>query len=345
MEESPFYWKNYSDEELLKLRFCELGLNFENSGLKEKTDFLFEELKAKEITEFQPRFYLGDEWFSPEGSLCIAIPFYLAHPRLIQLEKKFMVEVEGESEEWIKKLIRHEAGHCLDHAYRFSKSRKWQKLFGSSDKKYDPEHYKPRPYSRNFVRNLDRFYAQAHPDEDFAETFAVWLNPHSNWQTIYGKWKGALEKLKYIEAITNKIKKTPPLKKDYSQIYSISRMKSSLGKYYQKKIKQNADDLPDFYDADLRKIFSQEDQKKVMSSLSASKWIKKNETAIIHTVSLWSGSHKYPVSQLLKKIKNRCEETKLFVTDDHEKTLSQFYCFITSIVTHYRFTGKFSRNV
>jgi len=345
MEENRFFWKNYTDEELLKLRLCDLNLSIEHSELKEKTMFLYDELKEKGLLHFQPKFYLGDEWFSPEGTLCISIPFYLAHPRLMQLEKKHMVEAEGESHDWLKKLLCHEAGHCFDHAYRFSKTRKWQKLFGSPQKKYDPEHYKPRPYSRNYVRNLDRFYAQAHPDEDFAETFAVWLNPNSNWKTVYAPWKGALEKLKYLDEVCEKVKNNFPKFSDYTQTYSISRMKSTLGKYYQKKIKQNADDLPDFYDPDLKRIFSTQDAEKKPSAQSASKWIKKNESIIISTVSFWSGSHKYPVSQLVKKIKKRCEETKLFVTEDHERTLSQFYCFITSIVTHYQFTGKFSRNV
>ena len=120
--------------------------------------------------------YLGDEWFSPAGSPAIAIPFYLAHPRLKTLEMHQMLQVEGGTPEWCQQLLRHESGHAIDHAYRFSSRDDWHAVFGSPETEYSPETYQPRPYSKGFVRNLPNWYAQAHPDEDFAETFAVWLS-------------------------------------------------------------------------------------------------------------------------------------------------------------------------
>ena len=132
------------------------------------------ELEARGLP-VRPDCYLGDEWFSPEGSPVIAIPFYLAHPRLKQLELHQMLEVEGGTYEWCMQILRHECGHAYDHAYQFSSTDAWVEVFGDRDVEYQPETYRPRPYSKSFVRHLPNWYAQAHPDEDFAETFAVWL--------------------------------------------------------------------------------------------------------------------------------------------------------------------------
>src|SRR5215468_447502 len=167
-------WSGLKDEELLALRFCDLGLRIEQSDLKARIDQLHEELAARGVA-LRPDCYLGDEWFSPEGVPAIAIPFYLAHPRLKALELHQMLEVEGGTADWFQMLLRHECGHAIDHAYRFSSRDDWRDVFGSPEAEYAPETYTPRPYSKSFVRHLPNWYAQAHPDEDFAETFAVWL--------------------------------------------------------------------------------------------------------------------------------------------------------------------------
>jgi len=168
----PLSWTSLKDKNLLKLRISDLKLKIKNSDLEEHIKTLYAELEVKGI-DFRPKIYLGDEWFSPEGMLAIAIPFYLAHPRLMALEKAMMLEVEGGTPEWCQKLLRHEAGHCFDHAYRFSKKRSWRETFGSPAQDYAPENYRPKPYSKSFVKHLGNWYSQAHPNEDFAETFAV----------------------------------------------------------------------------------------------------------------------------------------------------------------------------
>src|SRR5438309_601645 len=139
-------WVGLRDEELLQLRICDLHVRIEGSELAPRVGQLHEELAARGLP-LRPSCYLGDEWFSPEGVAAIAIPFSLAHPRLKQLELHQMLEVEGGTPEWCQKLLRHECGHALDHAYKFSSRRKWHQLFGSPEEEYAPEHYRPRPYS------------------------------------------------------------------------------------------------------------------------------------------------------------------------------------------------------
>jgi hypothetical protein len=161
------------DEELLGLRLSELPVRIEGTWLEPCIAQLHDELKARNIP-FAPACYLADEWLTPENEPVIGIPFYLAHSRLIKLQKKMMLEAEGDNHDWCMKLLRHEAGHALTYAYDLNRKRSWQRVFGHPSEAY-PETYRFRPYSKSFVRHLDYYYAQYHPDEDFVETFAVWL--------------------------------------------------------------------------------------------------------------------------------------------------------------------------
>ena len=130
----------------------------------------------------------------------VAIPFYLAHPRLMRLEKAQMLEVEGGTPEWCMQILRHEAGHAFDNAYELRKRRKRVQPVRQAVVEPIPSSISPRPYSKSFVLHLDSWYAQSHPDEDFAETFAVWLTPDSDWRARYADWP-ALRKLEYMDAL------------------------------------------------------------------------------------------------------------------------------------------------
>ena len=152
---------------------------------------------------FRPYFWLSNEWFTPDAHSGIAIPFYLAHPRLRQLERRQMYEVEGGTERWCMRILRHEVGHALDNAYRLHFRRRYRELFGSWAAPY-PKFYQPKPYSKSYVIHLDMWYAQAHPAEDFAETFAVWLRPGSGWRQRYAGWP-ALRKLEYVDELMAEI--------------------------------------------------------------------------------------------------------------------------------------------
>jgi hypothetical protein len=182
----PIDLATLAEEQLLDLRICDLPLTIENTWLEKCVAQLHRELNAKGIV-FQPHCYLADEWLTPEDEPVIGIPFFLAHPRLIELEKKMMLEAEGEGESWCMKLLRHEAGHAVSYAYGLHRKRSWKKVFGSSTAPYE-DTYRFRPYSKSFVRHLDFYYAQYHPDEDFVETFAVWLTPGLDWRQKYKGW-------------------------------------------------------------------------------------------------------------------------------------------------------------
>jgi len=211
-------WTRLSDEELLKVRLCDLRVAIERSSLKPHIRRLYAELERRGI-HFQPHVWLGEEWFSPDGVPGIAVPFYLAHPRLERLERRIMHTVEGGNARWLMRILRHEAGHALDNAYRLRRRKCWREMFGPASRPY-PRRYRARPGSRRYVHHLGEWYAQAHPTEDFAETFAVWLKPHSNWRKSYADWP-AFEKLELVEALMRSVRSTRAPVRSRSRVTAI----------------------------------------------------------------------------------------------------------------------------
>lgn len=334
-------WANLEDHDLLRMRICDLGLAIEGSELEERVAMLYRELDAKGIA-IRPKPYLGDEWFSPEGMVAIAIPFYLAHPRLIELERAQMLEVEGESPEYCMKLLRHEAGHCFDHAYRFSRRPRWRALFGSPEEDYHPETYRPRPYSRGFVQNLENWYAQSHPDEDFAETFAVYMSPGREWSKEFNGWTGALQKLRYVDRLVTEAKTRRIGGVGGYLPCAASRMRTTLGKFYARRRKEHADSHPDFYDADLRRIFN---GAKSDPSTAADQFMNRHRKRVIDTVSYWTGERKVTIDSLVRKLMQRTTKLSLRLGRTEAETHLEVAAYLATLVTHYLFTGKFQRRL
>ncbi|MGZ3690075.1 MAG: putative zinc-binding metallopeptidase [Pseudobdellovibrio sp.] len=329
-----------SDSEILKFRFKDISYSLNGSEVEIYVKQLYSELEAKGLN-FRPQIFFGDEWFSPEGMNAISVPFYLSHGRLKQLEKSLMLEVEGGTSEWFMKLLRHEAGHCFDHCYKFSKRKKWRQVFGSPNIEYQPETYRPQPYSKSYVKHLDRWYAQAHPDEDFAETFAVWLG--SDWKKDYTKWPVALAKLEYIEKLAKEsiaLKMTDEKGRLPSQV---SKLNTTLEKYYQKRKREQADDYPDFYDSDLNLIFNGEPSLK--RETSAGRFMTRHRKAIVATVAWATNEKKFTIDSLVKRLKERCDKLDLKLGKSETQTTMEVASFLTSLVKNYLFTGKFKREV
>jgi hypothetical protein len=339
---APIPWVALKDDELLEKRICDLGARIAGSELEGRIAQLYDELSSRGL-QFRPVCYLGDEWFSPAGSPAIAIPFYLAHPRLKTLEMHQMLQVEGGTPEWCAQLLRHESGHAIDHAYRFSSRDDWRTTFGSPEAEYAPETYQPRPYSKGFVRNLPNWYAQAHPDEDFAETFAVWLSlTPEQWREQYRGWK-ALDKLEYVHCLMEEARNTPPKVTRARRIYEAGRLRKTLSRYYTERRKLYAEDFPDFYDADLRVIFGSGEP----NGESAAKVMRRNRRTLVGSLVRWTGEHKYTVDMLVRKLIDRCEELKLTIPSPPDRAGVSFEigAYLSAMVTNHLHTGRFKRSV
>jgi hypothetical protein len=322
------------DDALLQMRICDLKLKIAGSELESRIDKFYAELSAHGIA-VKPLCYLGDEWFCPDGSATIAIPFYLAHPRLKRLEAKMMLEVEGDTEAWCLRLLRHEMGHVINHAYLLKKDKRWQKLFGPPSLEYS-ESYRARPYSKRFVRHLDGYYAQSHPEEDFAETFAIWLTPELDWRQQYRDWK-ALEKLEYVDKLMQELAGKPPLVFSKSKISDAARLRSRLGAHYRRRRRTYAQEFPDFFDGDLRKLFV--DSAAAPENDRAATFLRRSNKLILNAVSAWTGEPKFTISRLLRGLTERCAELDLRLKS--QSTAVEVAAYLATLASHYRLTGKF----
>lgn len=234
------HWGHLSSQQLLQHPVSKLGLKFETSPLHRFATQLYRELRHVGFRYFKPEIYFGDEWFSPDRVPKIAVPFFLAHPTLQKLEKTFMGEVEGGTARQFMQLLRHESGHAFDHAYRLSVRKDWQIMFGSPKSKYDPNRYAFNPRSRDFVRHLPKHYAQSHPDEDFAETFAVLITPQSDWRQRYAVGTGARAKLEFVFSLIQSFSARYPLVQTGPRMCLASRMQTSLIRYYKERTSSDA---------------------------------------------------------------------------------------------------------
>src|SRR5213082_528959 len=328
-------WANLSDEELLEKKISQRGLKLDGTDRQPLIQQLYDELSQKGLV-FRPPCHLGDEWFVPVGIPAIFVPFFLAHDRLRKLERKMMLEVEGDTAEWFMRLIRHEAAHAYAYAYQLYKKRKWQRTFGLTSVEETPQFYRPRPYSRSYVVHLDDWYAQSHPDEDFAETFAVWLTPGFDWRARYHGWK-ALQKLEYVDELMRSLAGQPPVHTLHYRVADYDCLNVKLKTYYARKRKLNEDAYPDFYDADLRQLFA------APAGIKASAYLRRRRRRLLNAVFQWTNEKKFPVNELLARLTHRCDELGLRVPNDDPQQDFRVTAFITTLVMNYLFTGKFKR--
>ena len=204
------WWAELSKEELLDVRICDLELSIEGTALESRVGHLHDSL-ARRGLRFRPHVWLSTDWFTPDGVIGFAVPFFLAHPRLARLEHSMMFETEGARHDECKRILRHETGHAIDNGYRLRRRKRWRELFGKASEPYR-DTYVPRPASRDYVQHLDMWYAQSHPLEDFAETFAVWMTSRSRWRSRYRGWP-VLQKLEYVDELMMEIGDvTPPVR-------------------------------------------------------------------------------------------------------------------------------------
>lgn len=332
-----FWWVELEDDELLDLRLCDLGLQIAGTALEPRVAQLYEELAARRL-RFRPRCWLSDEWFAPDRFPGIAIPFYLAHPRLAKLERHQMLDVEGGTKQTCMRLLRHEAGHAIDAAFRLNRRKQWRELFGRASIPY-PDHYRPKPFSRNYVIHLDWWYAQSHPTEDFAETFAVWLRPGSQWRSRYKAWP-ARRKLEYVDALMQDLAgKRPPVPGE-STVDPVASLRHTLRTHYQQRKERYGTDYPDFYDRDLRKLFSDDPADRVPGVPTAATFLRRAAPELRRRIAYWTGEYAYTIDLVLKDMITRCRELKLRAARPAEELKTELMVFLTMQTMSYLYSNN-----
>jgi hypothetical protein len=343
MATEPLFELNWETERyaLLNTRICDLKLDLEQTLLFRCIQKLYCELECKKLS-FRPPYYFtcaGDEWGCPDQVSIMGIPFHLADNRLVRIEREMGYTSYDRQD--LMALLRHEAGHAYNYAYELYDEPEWREYFGDFYATYPANfRFKFNPFSRSYVRSPGepKYYAQAHPDEDFAETFAVWLTPRSNWRNLYKKWP-SIKKLEYIDRRMRELRgRKPhvtagPLDSPYhSKTYT-------LIEYYGEDLDNFKDKALGIYDEDLKRIFSSNGHRK---TIPAKDLIRRNRRFLVDTIARWTGARHKVVTLVIGRFFHRSRELHLSLSPDEESYgLASLTALGTTVVMNYLHTGRY----
>ena len=319
-------WVSLPDEELLDWRFCELGLEIEGSELEPRLEQLDAELERRGL-RFRPYTWLSTDWFTPDPATGFAIPFYLAHPRLVRLERRQMLQVEGGSRDECLKILRHETAHAIDNAYRLRRRRRWREVFGRAGAPYHSS-YCPDPTSRDHVLNLDYWYSQSHPLEDWAETFAVWLRPGQRWRTRYEGWP-AMAKLQYVDELMGEIADRPPLARTRRREDPLPSVRTTLRTYYRRKRAVYTDEANPAFDGQLARVFPPADG--APGRPAAAAFLRRRRAQLVQRVAHATGQHRYLLDHVVREMVARCQSHRLRVANGPNEAMTDAAVLLTSL--------------
>jgi hypothetical protein len=322
---------------LLGRRISDIGLAIEGTRVERLAAELYRELDSRGV-KFRPPVYLSDQWGCPDGTPLIGVPFYLADERLERIEAEMAGSVEDDAE--ALRYLRHEAGHAINYAFRLYERSEWRAHFGSFTKPYR-ERYRADPFSRSHVRHILGWYAQKHPDEDFAETFAVWLTPNRDWRSEYAGWP-ALAKLEYVDDLMREIaNQTPKIAEPGEDDLPVQSMRYTLAAHYADDESMPIEDERQF-DADLRRIFLA--RRDAPSAESGSSFVQRHYREIVARIAYWTGEPPGVVRSLVDHVARRAASLDLHVGALEAATLIELTAFGTAVAMQYRETRRIGRH-
>jgi len=321
------------DAELLQLRFCDLPIRLERSRVSRAIARLRRELRARGI-RLAPHVWLAEEWFSPDGVPGFAVPFYLAHPRLARLERAMTGQVEGGNSNWLMRILRHEAGHAIDNAYRLRRQSRWREVFGPSSLPY-PNRYRARPGSRRYVHHLGDWYAQAHPTEDFAETFAVWLQSRRSWRRDYAEWP-AMHKLTLVDELMRKVAGTAPVVSRRLTVEPLAQNQRTLAQHYRQRALNRIHHRRGRIDELLQRVFMA--QRPRANTATARSILQQAKKDLIRQLMRDCAVDRYTAHQILRKVTERVRRARLYQRGSRRETLRNLRWMLASLTQNYFLT-------
>jgi len=327
-------WPSLGDEQLLDLRFRDLDVEVEGSPLEPLVQQVWGELEQRGL-RFKPHVWASTEWFSPDGVPGIAVPFYLVHPRLLKLERAMMIEAEGSAREECLMILRHELGHAVQHGWRLQRREGWRRTFGDPSRPY-PTIYRPNPASQRHVQHLRQYYAQAHPHEDFAETFAVWLTPRSQWRRRYAGWP-ALKKLEMVDELMRELRGAAPPVRTRRKVEPLSQLDRTLREHYADKQAHQASHRPVIPDRDLQRLFAAEPGR---PGVPAAAFLHRRRAELRRMVARFTGESQFTLDRALEDAIARCRMLELRAARDDRRLRVDFALLLTVRTVHFHYSRR-----
>ncbi len=318
----------------------DLGLTIAGTRLEPVVTEFQRELAQVGFTRLAPRYYLSTEWGVPFETVAIAIPFYLAHAELEEMHAERAGHVEGQDREEILRYLRHEMGHVVNYAYRLYDEPEWEQLFGSMSEPYEDD-YRPIPFSRKHVRHLPGWYAQKHPDEDWAETFAVLITPGMDWRTEYAARPVVLAKLEYCERTVASLLHRDPIVVDDELDEDVGEIRYSLAQFY-RDLQPEMPRLGLNLDQMLRSIFP--DRGVLLPPRRAADLIRSLEAELLGTVFRWTGHFPDRTRILVHHLATRATRLDLAYRESEETAVTvAVTTLVTSLAMNYVQSGTYFR--
>jgi len=337
VQAAPNDWER-ERRSLLDQRISELGLSIGGSLVEKYVERLYAELEAKGL-RFHPPVYLSDEWGCPDDTPLIGVPFYLADQRLARIEEELAVEVESEAD--VMRFLRHEAGHAFNYAYRLYDLEEWRRIFGPYSRPYR-DRFRANPFSREYVRHILGWYAQKHPDEDFAETFAVWLTPGRDWRSEYAGWP-AIAKLEYVDRVMRELgDQMPEVLTPSADDLPVESMQYTLEEHYRSLDEPLPFDDDRHFDGDLRTLFGSGDD--APDGEVAPEFIRRHRREIVSRIAYWTGESTITVRAFVDYLVQRSAALGLRVRGLEASTLIELTAFGTAVMMNYRLTDALHKS-
>ncbi|HEX9104666.1 MAG TPA: putative zinc-binding metallopeptidase [Polyangia bacterium] len=340
----------FREAHLEKLPIRDLGLAIAGTRLEPLIDESRRELAAAGLSRLAPRFYLSTEWGVPFGTVAVAIPFYLASPELAQLHVERTGMIEGFDGAELLRYLRHELGHVVNYAYRLYERREWVQSFGAITQPY-VEEYRPQPFSRRFVRHLPGWYAQKHPDEDWAETFAVWMTPaldgKSDWRVEYADKPTALAKLVLCDTLMREVGGAAPLVTDDALDEDVATLGITLDDFY-RGWDASAPDAPPGLDGALRAVFAAGKPSAGGRSgaggepRDAATLLRRLEPTLCTEVYRWTGHFPERTRPLLRQLAERAATLALrYAAGDEPRVVVALTALVTALAMNHVHHGSY----
>jgi hypothetical protein len=310
------------------------------------------DMERMRLKKIKPFFYLSTGYGTIEGTTNICLGFYDYDERLRALNKEF--RGWGYTYDEVVATIRHEVGHAFAYAYKLYRLPEFREVFnvqGNYFRTYPMTDQYIRyvnPWSRDFVNPSGDHYAQKHPDDDFAETFMVWLTPRLNWRKKWRNYPGALRKLEYVDQVVREHRNQEPLIENVPYEYEgLADYKMTLAQFWKGRPTYYRQHATGFVDPDVKYIFRQRpkllnDKKLQRGYIHADNFLRKNQRVIVNRVSQWVGVEPYVVNDLILKCRQRADELDLWLKQsEQEKKLVEFTTYISTRCAYYYVWGTY----
>ena len=342
----------FQESRLLSTPIRDLGLTITGTPLEPVLTQFQEELEQAGILRLKPDFHLSTEWGVPFDTISIGIPFYLARADLTAIHAQRVGHLEGVSDSDLRRYLRHEMGHVVNYAYKLYEREDWVEHFGSMTQPY-LEEYRPEPFSRRFVWHLPGWYAQKHPDEDWAETFAIWLTPRFDWRAAYAEWPGALGKLEYCDRTMADLGQRDPQVITRERDEDVSELTASLDEYYQvgavpgdAAARAGTAGLPPGIEGALRTIFG---EYRELAELSADvelrpavELIARLEQDLVADVYRWTGHFPELTRHLVQQIAERVRHLDhVYPANREASVIVALTVLVTSLAMNHVYRGSY----